>query len=141
MMETMLLRDKEQYPAGEILKDALGGSYGPFSELMAKISGNEFGLVHEWHYFNDGKAWLCKVIYKKKTIFWLSVWEGCFKTTFYFTEKSGAGIAELDIKDNLKKDFAAGKPVGRLHALVMVISRREQLPDLLKVIAYKKSIR
>lgn len=91
-METILLRDKEQYPAGEILMNALSDSYASFSELMAMIAGTEYRLAPEWNYYNDGKAWLCKVVYKKKTVFWLSVWDGYFQAAFYFTEIGRAHV-------------------------------------------------
>ena len=139
-MDTILLRDKEQYPAGEILMNALADSYASFSELMAMIAGTEYRLAPEWNYYNDGKAWLCKVVYKKKTVFWLSVWDGYFQAAFYFTEKNCAGIAELDIDDRIKKEFTSCKPVGKLLPLVLKISQREQLADLLRVIQYKKSL-
>ena len=51
----------------------------------------------EWRYYNDGKAWLCKVVNKKKTVFWLSIWEHYFKTSFYFTEKHLESIDALNI--------------------------------------------
>lgn len=140
-METILLRDKEQYPTGKILMNALADSYASFSELMTRIAGTEYGLTPEWNYYNDGKAWLCKVVYKKKTVFWLSIWQGYFKTAFYFTQRDCSGIHELDIAETIKADFISQKPVGKLLPLILNISTREQLDDLLKIIVYKKKLK
>lgn len=74
-METQLLRNPEILPSEEVLKDALKNSFPAYNELINAITSNTLGLLPEWHYYNDGKAWLCKVVFKKKTIFWLSVWE------------------------------------------------------------------
>ncbi len=141
MIGMMLLRDKEQYPDAEILMSVMAESYPSFSALMERITDTEFGLIPEWNYYNDGKAWLCKVVYKKKTVFWISVWEGYFKIAFYFTGKNCQGITELDIDQRIKREFSSVKPVGKLYPLIVNISQKDQLPDLLKVIQYKKNLR
>ena len=86
-MEKRLLSEQEIIPTEEVLKDVLGNGYRAFEELINAITTPELGLIPEWNYYKDGKSWLCKVCYKKKTIFWLSVWDKFFKICFYFTEK------------------------------------------------------
>jgi hypothetical protein len=136
-MESMVLKDPAIYPGKPVLQKALAGSYPAYKELINIISEKEYGLVPDWRYYNDGKAWLCKVVHKKKTIFWLSVWDGYFKTGFYFTEKSGAAISSLDIDPDIKKSFTNAKPIGRLIPLAFIIKESNQLKDLLKVVKYK----
>ncbi|MBN2481390.1 MAG: DUF3788 family protein [Bacteroidales bacterium] len=87
-IETLLLREQQVSPLKEVLAIALGDIYLIFKELMEIITDENFGLDPKWNYYKDGNAWLCKVCYKKKTIFWLSVWDKFFKTTFYFTKKN-----------------------------------------------------
>jgi hypothetical protein len=140
-METLLLRDQNVPPEKEVLADALGKSYKVFKELMEIITDTKYGLDPQWNFYKDGKAWFCKVCFKKKTIFWLSVWENFFKTAFYFTEKSGSGIKELDIDENIKEDFAHRKHIGKLIPLVINMDRKEQIKDLIRIIEYKKSLK
>jgi len=140
-METMLLREASISPSEKVLESALGKSYSIYEELMETITNKNYELIPQWNYYNDGKAWLCKVQFKKKTIFWLSVWDKYFKMAFYFTEKNCKGINELNIESNIKKDFARYKPVGRLLPLVMIVNRKEQLKDALQIIEYKKKIK
>lgn len=140
-METIQLKDPQILPTGEVLAGVLGESYPVFDELMKTITDPAFGLVVDWHYYNDGKAWLCKVVHKKKTVFWLSAWEGHFKTTFYFTEKNCSGILEMSINENIKKEFSECKPIGKLLPLTFEMKQKEQLPDLLKIIEYKKGLK
>ena len=85
--------------------------------------------------------WFCKVCHKKKTVFWLSVWEGFFKTAFYFTEKHLESIAELDISVQIKEDFCRMKPIGKLRPMVISIDKQEQLADLLKIVKFKKEFK
>ncbi len=140
-METQLLKDQEIFPSEEVLKNALGVIYSVYESLMKTITGTEYELTAEWNYYKDGKSWLCKVIYKKKTTFWLSVWEGYFQTGFYFTEKHLEGIAALDINKKIKEDFCQAKPIGKLIPMIFRISQKEQLGDLLKVIEFKKKLK
>ena len=140
-MEKPLLREQEIIPTEEVLKNVLGESYSAFEELINTITTPEFGLIPEWNYYKDGKSWLCKVCYKKKTVFWLSAWDKFFKITFFFTEKHLEGIASLDIEENIKDDFGKVKPVGRLLPLLISINKTEQLSDALKIIEFKKRLK
>lgn len=140
-MEKQLLREQEIVPTAEVLKGLLGKIYTTYESLMDIVAGLDYGLTDEWNYYRDGKSWLCKVSYKKKTTFWLSVWEGYFQIGFFFTEKYLKGIAELDIDGKIKEEFYQAKPVGKLLPMIFKISREEQLPDLLKVIEFKKSLK
>jgi len=135
--ERSLLNEPEIFPTVEVLKSVLGKSYFVFEELSKKLI-DEFGLIFEWHYYKDSKAWLCKVAYKKKTIFWLSAWSECFRTSFYFMERHLEGIMALGIDDNR---FTIKKEWGKMIPLIFIISKSEQLPDLLKVAAYKKNLK
>ena len=91
--------------------------------------------------FKTRVAWLAKVVYKKKTILWLSVWKGFFKTSFYFTEKHLEAIAALNISENIKQEFAMAKTAGKLIPMIIDISTDEQLEDLLTVVQFKKSLK
>ena len=141
-MEKQLLKDPDILPSKDVLKNVLGSNvYEIYESYIATVSGADYGLAHEWNYYNDGKSWLCKIIHKKKTVHWLSAWEGCFKIAFYFTEKHLERIAALDISEKIKEDFCKTKPVGRLLPMLFTINQKEQLDDLLKVVTFKKSLK
>ena len=140
-METMLLRDPEQIPTDKVIQEALGDSYPAFAELVQKAVSAPCGLNADWNYYKDGKAWLCKVSYRKKTVFWLSVWANFFKVAFYFTAKNSTGIENLDISHSLKEHFGKAKPIGRLIPLVIDLTREEQIQDVLTLIEYKKKLK
>ncbi len=142
MEAQMLLRDSEIYPSEEVLKEALGEViYKILESFLQTISGEAYGLTVEWKYYNDGKAWFGKVVCKKKTILWFSVWEGFFKISFYFTEKHLEAVAALQISETVKDSFAAAKPIGKLIPLTIDISTTGQLEDLLTVVRFKKNLK
>ena len=137
--EKPILSDPDRYPDDSVLKEALQERFDVFASLLDTITKPDFGLTPEWNYYKDGKAWLCKVLYKKKTVFWLSVWRDRFKTSFYFTEKNVEDIKGLDIDDVIKQDFLNRKSIGKLIPLVIEIMDESRLDDVLRVVEYKKS--
>jgi hypothetical protein len=108
-----LLNEQTIFPSNEVLKAFLAESYSAFEQL-SEILTNEHSLVLEWNYYKDGHSWLCKVLNRKKNLFWLSVWDKFFKATFYFTEKYLESFAALDISESLKEGLCRAKPTGRL---------------------------
>lgn len=141
MEAQMLLRDADIFPSDKILEEALGEGFNVLVSFLETITNNEYALTLEWRYYNDGKAWLDKAVYKKKTIFWLSVWEGFFKTSFFFTEKHLEAIAELDISETIKDEFAKAKTIGKLISMIFDVNKEDQLDDLLTVVRFKKSLK
>ena len=140
-METIQLKDPNTPPSDEVLANVLGDSFTAFDELMKTVAKPPYDLVAEWNYYKDGKAWLCKVQYKKKTVFWLSVWDKYFKTAFYFTEKTKSGVMELDINESIKTDFNQKELTGKLIPLVIDLTGKEQINDVLTLVEYKKKLK
>ena len=139
--ETLLLREKEIEPTNEVLENVLDKELFIIYQELIKIFTDEFSLEPQWQFYKDGNAWLCKVVYKKKTILWLSIWENYIKTGFYFTEKTGIGVLELDIDNKIKEVFEVANPIGKLIPLSIDINQQKQIEDLKEVIKYKKGLK
>jgi hypothetical protein len=139
--QTLLLRDEGTEPTDRVLENSLGKDLFIIYQKLMQAFTDEFDLEPQWRYYNDGKAWLCKVTSGKKTILWLSAWENLIKTSFYFTGKTRGGVLELVIDQKIKEVFSGAKPVGKLIPLVMDIDRSEQIDDLKTIIKFKKSLK
>lgn len=133
-----LLKNPELYPdekyLGEILQTGLFNTY---LEFIRKLT--DLGLAWEWRYYNDGKAWLCKVTFKKKTVAWVSLWADFIKAGFYFTEKNREGILSLDISQSFKDSFSSAKPIGKLLPLTLELATQESLKTFEIIAKYKIS--
>ncbi|MGF7139724.1 DUF3788 family protein [Roseimarinus sediminis] len=138
-MNEVHLRDPQVFPDEQVLEAHLGNGFNAYQLLMNTLAEPPHNLLAEWRYYQDGKAWLCKVQKKKQTIFWLSVGEAFFTVAFYFNAKNRQGVEELDIAEAIKQQFREAKAIGKLQALVLDISQSEQLDDLLKIISYKSN--
>ena len=134
-MGEMLLKEQGIYPSKEVLKHTLGNVYDVLEALETRLTQEEFALTFDWHYYKDSKGWLCKVSHKKKTIFWLSVWDGFFRTSFFFLERHLEGIAALEIDED---SFIMEKKWGSMIPLIFNITKQEQIEGLLKMVEFKK---
>jgi len=135
-MEIQLLREPEISPSKEVLQSALGKVYDVLEALQTQLTQDTYTLTFDWHYYKDGKSWLCKVSHKKKTVFWLSVWKGFVQISFFFMERHLEGLAALNIDEN---SFTMEKACGKMIPLVFRIHKHEQIADLLQVVEFKKN--
>lgn len=129
------LTDESVYPDEKVLRSVLGKSYNTYCTLLALF--NENGMEHEWRYYKDGKAWLCKVQKKKRTIAWMSAWKGFMQATIYFPEKYIDEIYNLDIGEETKKRIRETKNTGRSKPCIFRVSNVQMLKDLEKVMLFK----
>lgn len=141
MTEIQLLKDKDTVPSAEALKDIFSDSlFEVYSALIFRIS-NVLNSEYEWRYYNDGKAWLCKVTFKKKTVCWISAWEDYIKAGFYFSEKYTDDILLLPVKHEIIEDFRQRKPIGKLRVVVIELSDARYLDDFLTFAEFKKTVK
>ena len=78
---------------------------------------------------------------KKKTVFWLSVQKGFFRTTFYFTDRAAKAIADSTIPAEMKKQFKDGKHFGKIRGLTVVFKYKKDIETAKALIAIKLSIK
>ena len=106
----------------------------------------------EWRYYNDGKAWLGKGLYKwttsrgtqkEVTAFWLSIWDGFFKVTLYIPEKYRTEALNLPLGDEIKKMIKESKQIGKLKFFPLIFDLRsdELFEDILTLIDFRKTLK
>jgi hypothetical protein len=129
------LTNPEIYPDEEILKKVLGKSYNAFTKLMKLYEENE--MTHEWRFYKDGKAWLCKVQKKKRTIVWMSVWSGHIEAVIYFPKRLLENVFELEISNETQQIIKTTKDVGKSKPCIFEVRNETILEDFEKVMQLK----
>jgi phage terminase large subunit-like protein len=141
MMDKMLLNDKNEYPSDAVLAKCLGKTKAVWDEFVAR-SGAVSGLaLLDWRFYNDGKTWLTRLMFRKKTVCWISVWDEYFKTAFYFTEKSDSDIRALKVDEALKAEYFVKQPIGKLKPFTVPVKAKKTLADVFALIGYKISLK
>ena len=57
-----LLRDPDIEPSSDVIAEALGESNNAYIKFVDELASHDIHL--EWRYYNDGKAWLAKGLFK-----------------------------------------------------------------------------
>jgi len=137
-INTVELRDPTIYPDEAVLQKILGDSYLAYKALLKLY--DTMGMVYEWKYYTDGKAWLCKVQKKKKTVIWMSAWKEYMQATIYIHDKDIEKFKSLDIREEVKERIVSAKKVGKSLPCMFEIRDQEILKDIEKVALLKISL-
>lgn len=137
MDQKKLLIDPNVNVDNDLLKQCLKDSFSAYLSLLNECSALDVSV--EWRYYNDVKSWLAKAVHKKKTVFWLSIWDGYFKISMYFNEKTRIGIDSLAIDHSIKQQFLSEPIKGKFVPLIIDADSNEQIVDLVELMKYKIS--
>jgi hypothetical protein len=131
-----VLSDPAIFPTEEVLFSHLGKAKPSFSLLFQFNHTNFPDFVERWKYYNDGKSWLLNVSRKKKTLFWLSVKDGSFRTTFYLNAKAAQRVPVSKIPQELKNQFkeSEGKT---FRGITVVIKTKKDVEVYKELLAIK----
>ena len=150
MEEQQLLRDSSIEPTSEIIAEGLAAANDSYIKFTSELKSHDIQV--DWRYYNDGKAWLGKALYKwttargaKKeiTVFWLSIWNGFFKVSFYITEKFRPDVLNLPVGSETKRMIEAAEQIGKLKFFPLVFDLRTDklFDDIYILIDYKKTLK
>ena len=140
-MDQPVLSDKTQFPTDEIIYSHLGKTKDIWISFFEYLHNDHPDIISEWRYYNDGKSWLMKNTQKKKTVFWLSIQKGFFRTTFYFTDRAAKAIADSTIPAEMKKEFKDGKHYGKIRGLTVVFRYKKDIETAKALLAIKLSVK
>jgi hypothetical protein len=141
MTEHLVLDDPDLYPSEEVIVSHIGKSRTLWISFFDKLHAAHPDIEVAWRYYNDGKSWLMKATRKKKTVFWLSVIEGAFRITCYFSDKAEEAIQNSTISETLKVQFTNGKHYGKIRGLTVTFRDQKDLAYAESLIAVKLSMK
>ena len=150
MEEQQLLRDPGIEPTSDVIAEGLGAANKAYAKFIEGL--NKYDVSAEWRYYNDGKAWLGKGLYKWTTArgtkkematFWLSVWDGFFRVSIFIPEKARADAFSLTLDDEVKNMIENSKQMGKLKFFPLVFDLRsaELFEDIYALIDFRKTIK
>lgn len=135
--DALILSDKEIIPTDEYICSVLGEKKIFWQDLMKYLSENHKDFSGTWNYYNDGKQWLFKMVWKKKTIFWSGILKDTFRISFYFGDKAESKIVESDLPQNIKDNFITARRYGKIRAISVKIIDKTDIENVLELIKIK----
>ncbi len=144
------LRNPDIYPSSDVIAKALGKANNAYIKFINELANHDVQLV--WRYYNDGKAWLAKGLYKwqgirggqkETTVFWLSIWDGFFKVTIYVPEKDRTDLYSLPHNNEVKLMIENSKQMGKLKhfPIVFNLCSDEAFETVFSLVDFKKAIK
>lgn len=140
-MDEMVLTDPNTMPTEEIVFGHIGATSSLWQGLFEYIHSEHPALHEEWRYYKDGQSWLMKVTRKTKTVFWLSVIEGAFRITCYFTDKAEDMVFGSTLSDELKEQFRTGRRYNRIRGLTITFRDDDDISYAKAMIEIKLSLK
>lgn len=135
-MSEVQLKNKEIFPSDEVLENILEESFVAFKNLSDALLLHE--IIPEWNFYKDGNAWLCKMLFKKKNLGWISVCDRYFNITCYFTEKYIEKVEDSAISQSTKETFYSVKPNGKFIPLTIPVHNNQLPEDVLIMLLFKR---
>ena len=147
MDNEQLLRDSSIEPTSEIIAEGLGAANDAYIKFVEGLE--HINVQVEWRYYNDGKAWLGKALYKwtttrgaekEKNVFWLSIWDGFFRVSLFIPEKSREVSLNLSLSDEVKEMIKTSKQMGKLKFFPLIFDLRsdELFDEIYMLVDFKK---
>jgi len=134
-IDEIQLRDENIVTDESVLRSTLKNSFEAYKELIELFK--KYEMDYEWRYYKDGKAWLCKVQKKKRTIVWMSAWKGFMQATIYFPLRLLDQVLALDISKESIANITNAKNVGKSKPCTFEVHSKEILIDFEKVMQLK----
>lgn len=145
-----MLRNPDIQASSDVIAKALGESNNAYIKFINELASHDIHL--KWRYYNDGKAWLAKGLFKwtgvrggqnETTVFWLSIWDGFFKLTIYIPEKKRTDVLNLPLDNEIKLIIAASQQMGKLKyfPIVFDLCSDEIFEAVFLLVDFRKSIK
>lgn len=138
-MNILSLKDKEIPPTREILACVLDQAFPSFEKFEETLKRHDVDI--QWRYYNDGKAWLGKMLFKKKNLGWLHIYNHYFTVTCFFMERHQEAIRESSIPGKVKTEFFQKIITSKLMPMAIHISTENQIDDAIKMLLFKKELK
>lgn len=136
-----VMTDESVIPTDDYIFSFIGEKKVLWQNLFEQLSSGYEDMEGSWRFYNDGKRWLFKMVYKKKTIFWLGVFSGAFRITFYFGDKAQSHIDAADIPEAVNESFRSAKKYGAIRPVSFIMNNVEDIGNVLKMIEIKKKMK
>lgn len=133
-----ILTNRDTYPTNEVLQQHFSDAeYTLYRQLLDGLHQND--LREEWNYYNDGKSWLGKILFKKKNLGWISYLETGLQIGVYFGERVWPQVPALEVDERIKSKLPQIKKSGKLYGVIIPISDEAYVQAALQLVLFKKT--
>lgn len=135
-----ILKDQAEFPTVENLTKHLSKeNLSLYQQLLTKLHENSY--MEDWNYYKDGYNWLSKILFKKKNIGWISIWETGVKVTVFFSERVWPQLVANELFAKLEANEASIQKNGKLNTVLIPIQDQASLQTAVELVNFKKKLK
>lgn len=140
-MEKIVFNDPKIAPDNTKMAAILGDKMAWWNAITDGTLAKDPAMTPVWKYYNDGKAWLFRILRKKNTIFWGAILEESFRISFYFGDKAIGIVEESNLEDDQKELFRNAPRYGSFRGVSIKMEKEEDVETVLQWVSIKLQIK
>lgn len=135
-----ILKDQTEFPTVENLAKHLSKeNLSLYQQLLTVLHENSY--LEDWNYYKDGNNWLSKILFKKKNLGWISIWETGVKVTVFFSERVWPQLVANELFAKLEANEASIQKNGKLNTVLIPIQDQASLQTAVELVNFKKKLK
>jgi hypothetical protein len=132
-----IFSDKNEQPASDKLKPALGDTFGIWEQLEDFTRNNYPDAQSGWHFSGEKFGWSYRIKDNKRAIIYLLPRDKFFKIALVFGQKAVDQILGSNISEDIKTELMAAKAYAEGRGIRIEIRDTSNLEDIKKLIHFK----
>jgi hypothetical protein len=136
-MTSAYFDQKEVTPDESKLKNALGGLYSAYKEVLELTEAYD----HEWKYYGKKYGWQLKVTHKGKALLYLTPLEKSFRIGFAVRENERDRLLNSSLPPKTKEELATAKRHPEGYPLRLEIKSKTDMRTVRAVLEFLKEFR
>ena len=137
MVSENIFKEKEITPTDMKVEESLNLNF-LYLKIIRQFILDTFGkTLEEWKFYGVKTGWLLKTFFKKRNLFFISIYDGYFKISFTLGEKVVNNILIADISQELKDELANSKKYAEGRVLTIKVNSSQHIEGIKKIIGFK----
>ena len=124
-------------PAEADLSTALGPAKPVWDSLLSSLADRHGISYYEWKSYSIKAGWSLRVMRAKRTIVWLSPFDGCFQVGFILSDRALAAARALKLSAAATRALVEAQRYPEGSGVRLLIKTARDLPAVLKLAAVK----
>jgi len=136
-MPNNIFVDKSHRPTEKNISEILGTSYKLWEEIQNSLHDEYGELVKEWKYYGQKYGWSLKLFYKKRNLFFFTVYEKYFQIGFTLGDKAVAAIEKSDLPKSIIEELKNARKYVEGRGLRIEVKKSSDVKNIIKLVSAK----
>jgi hypothetical protein len=128
---------KDRKPDNKILEQNLGENYTHLEKIREFVRAEIGETKEEWKYYGRKIGWTLKTFYKKRNLYFISIYEGWFQLSFVFGDRAFNTILDSDLSDQRKEELKSARKYAEGRGIGLKFDNPEPLADFRILLQHK----